>query len=143
MVSGKSSKTAAPPSAPVPRPPRGGAKIVVYSAGDTSAPVSQGFSSLCLLAWYPHPFFFLSFFPIPMFASSRSSLHCHELLQHISHADITNSCLSFIVPYICSHSHASPNLPAICGLDAPNMGVKCPRSASFMCLMDSVSLILL
>ncbi|XP_043077862.1 mitotic-spindle organizing protein 2 isoform X2 [Puntigrus tetrazona] len=41
VVSGKSTKTAAPPSASVPRPPRGGAKIVVYSAGDTSAPVSQ------------------------------------------------------------------------------------------------------
>ncbi|XP_016141693.1 mitotic-spindle organizing protein 2-like [Sinocyclocheilus grahami] len=41
VVSGKSSKTAAPPSASVSRPPRGGAKIVVYSAGDTSAPVSQ------------------------------------------------------------------------------------------------------
>ncbi len=46
VVSGKSTKTAAPPSASVSRPPRGGAKIVVYSAGDTSAPVSQGFSSL-------------------------------------------------------------------------------------------------
>ncbi|XP_016339547.1 mitotic-spindle organizing protein 2-like [Sinocyclocheilus anshuiensis] len=41
VVSGNSSKTAAPPSASVPRPPRGGAKIVVYSAGDTGAPVSQ------------------------------------------------------------------------------------------------------
>lgn len=49
MVSGKSAKTAAPPSS-APRPPRGGAKIVVYSAGDTNAPVSQGF-----------PAFFLSF----------------------------------------------------------------------------------
>lgn len=57
VVSGKSAKTTAPPSASVSRPPRGGAKIVVYSAGDTSAPISQGFSSLSLLAWFSHPFF--------------------------------------------------------------------------------------
>ncbi|TRY60822.1 hypothetical protein DNTS_003158 [Danionella cerebrum] len=41
VVSGKSSKTTAPPSVSVARPPRGGAKIVVYSSGDTSGPVSQ------------------------------------------------------------------------------------------------------
>uniref|UniRef100_A0A672KUP1 Mitotic-spindle organizing protein 2-like n=1 Tax=Sinocyclocheilus grahami TaxID=75366 RepID=A0A672KUP1_SINGR len=44
-----------PPSVSVSRPPRGGAKIVVYSAGDTSAPISQGFSSLSLLAWGEMP----------------------------------------------------------------------------------------
>ncbi|XP_016346767.1 mitotic-spindle organizing protein 2 isoform X2 [Sinocyclocheilus anshuiensis] len=42
VVSGKSAKNAAPASVSVSRPPRGGAKIVVYSAGDTSAPISQG-----------------------------------------------------------------------------------------------------
>ncbi|ROL47486.1 Mitotic-spindle organizing protein 2 [Anabarilius grahami] len=42
VVSGKSSKTAAPPSAPVPRPPRGGAKIVVYSAVRSKTSSGQG-----------------------------------------------------------------------------------------------------
>ncbi|XP_073727450.1 mitotic-spindle organizing protein 2 isoform X1 [Misgurnus anguillicaudatus] len=42
VVSGKSAKTTAPPSASASRPPRGGAKIVVYSAGDTSAPQVRG-----------------------------------------------------------------------------------------------------
>ncbi|XP_051956213.1 mitotic-spindle organizing protein 2-like [Xyrauchen texanus] len=39
VVSGKSIKTAAPPTASATRPPRGGSKIVVYSSGDTSAQV--------------------------------------------------------------------------------------------------------
>ncbi|XP_051533767.1 mitotic-spindle organizing protein 2 isoform X1 [Myxocyprinus asiaticus] len=45
VVSAKSTKTAAPPSASAPRPPRGGAKIVVYSSGDTSAQVRSKTSS--------------------------------------------------------------------------------------------------
>lgn len=62
VVSGKSAKTAAPPSSSVPRPPRGGAKIVVYSAGDTNAPVSQGFPAFFLSFWFL--FFKLSLRPL-------------------------------------------------------------------------------
>nr|XP_021324488.1 mitotic-spindle organizing protein 2 isoform X1 [Danio rerio] len=42
------------------------------------------------------------------------------------------SCYSVSV----SHSHASPVVSVICGFSALNTGVKCPRSASFMCLVD-------